>query len=184
VLREHASVREAAVLARDDPSGEKKLYACYTGEAGAAALREHLKGRLPGYMVPSAFLQLDRLPLNANGKLDRQALVALPFESPQPLHAGAGARTETEKTLLEIWSELLGVRAMGVDDDVFDLGAHSLMAMKALAQIRDRFDVNLALRNLFEQPTVAGLAGIIDGLALAAPKGAAPAGGEREEMVL
>jgi acyl carrier protein len=135
-------------------------------------------------MVPPAFLKMDRLPLNANGKLDRQALAALPLESPQPARAGAAARTETEKTLLEIWSELLGVPAMAVDDDVFDLGAHSLMAMKALAQIRDRFDVNLALRNLFEQPTVAGLAGIIDGLAHTAAKSAAPAGGEREEMVL
>jgi amino acid adenylation domain-containing protein len=184
VLREHASVREAAVLARDEPSGEKKLYACYAGGATVAALREHLKQRLPSYMVPSAFLQMDRLPLNANGKLDRQALAALPLESPQPERAGAGARTETEKTLLEIWSELLGVPALGVDDDVFDLGAHSLMAMKALAQIRERFDVNLALRNLFEQPTVAGLGGIIDGLALAAPKRAAPGGGGREELVL
>jgi amino acid adenylation domain-containing protein len=184
VLLEHGSVCEAAVLARDDPSGEKKLYACYAGEATAAALRTHLKERLPSYMVPSAFLQLDRLPLNANGKLDRQALAALPLESPQAVRTGAEARTATEKTLLEIWSELLGAPAMGVDDDVFDLGAHSLMAMKALAQIRDRFDVNLALRNLFEQPTVAGLAAIIDGLVLAAPKSAAPAGGEREELVL
>jgi amino acid adenylation domain-containing protein len=184
VLREHASVREAAVLARDDQSGEKQLYACYAGEATAAALREHLKERLPGYMVPTAFLQMDRLPLNANGKLDRQALATLPLESPQPLCPGAGARTETERTLCEIWSELLGVPAIGVDDDVFDLGAHSLMAMKALARIRDRFDVNLALRNLFEQSTVAGLAAIIDGLALAAPGSAAPAGGAREEMVL
>jgi amino acid adenylation domain-containing protein len=184
VLREHASVREAAVLAREDQSGEKQLYVCYSGAAKVAALREHLKARLPSYMLPAAFLQMDRLPLNANGKLDRQALALAPLESPQPARPGAGARTETEKTLLEIWSELLGVAAMGVDDDVFDLGAHSLMAMKALAQIRDRFDVNLALRNLFEQPTVAGLAGIIDGLALSAPESAAPASGEREEMVL
>jgi len=94
------------------------------------------------------------------------------------------ARSETEKTLVAIWSELLGIEAMGVDDDVFDLGAHSLMAMKALAQIRSRFELNLALRNLFEHPTAAGLAGLIDGLSLAAPRTAAHGSGDREELVL
>ena len=124
----------------------------------APALREHLKARVPPYMVPSAFIRLERLPLNANGKVDRQALAALPLEAAaQPAGGFVGARTATEGRLASIWAELLGLERVGIHDDVFDLGAHSLMAMKALAQIRERFSVDLALRNLFERPTIAAL---------------------------
>jgi acyl carrier protein len=133
-------------------------------------------------MVPSAFVFLERLPLNANGKIDRQALAALPLEAPAPSQPSGAPRTETEKTVAAIWAELLRVEHVGVDDDVFDLGAQSLMAMKALARIRDAFQVNLSLRNLFEHPTVAGLAGAIDGLTwVARPKAAQ---GAREEIAL
>ena len=181
-LRLLGGVQDVAVIAREDASGDRSLVGFIVGETTSTALREHLKERLPQYMVPSAFVLVEKLPLNANGKVDRQGLAALALEASQPACAAVAAGSETEKTLIAIWSELLGVEAMGVDDDVFDLGAHSLMAMKALAQIRERFDVNLALRNLFEHPTVAALAGVIDGLALAAPK--TPGGGEREELVL
>ncbi|HKU47817.1 MAG TPA: non-ribosomal peptide synthetase [Burkholderiales bacterium] len=169
-LREQ--VREAVVLLR-----EEKLVAFVAPEV--PALREHLKLRLPAYMVPSVFVPLDRLPLNANGKIDRQALAAMPLE--QKAARGA-ARTETEKRLVEIWSGLLKAE-VGVEDDVFDLGAHSLMAMKALTQIRDAFHVNLSLRNLFERPTVAGLAEAIESLWLTQVKAVRPGGG-REEFVL
>lgn len=136
-------------------------------------------------MVPSAIVLMERLPLTANGKIDRQALAALSFESPAPARDFIAPRTATETTLAAIWSELLGMESVGVDDDVFDLGAHSLMAMKALTRIRDAFDVNLALRNLFERPTLAGLAELIDGLAsLSSPKPGARGAGEREEVVL
>jgi amino acid adenylation domain-containing protein len=183
-LREHGAVREAAVLVREDASGDRQLFACVVGEITPAALREHLKERLPQYMVPSAFVLMERLPLTANGKVDRQALAALSLESPAPERDVIAPRTATEKTLAAIWSELLGVETVGINDDVFDLGAHSLMAMKALTRIRDAFDVSLALRNLFEHPTVAGFAGIIDGLSLATPKSLVQDGGEREEVVL
>ena len=169
-LREH--VREAVVLLRED-----KLVAFVAPEA--PALREHLNKRLPAYMVPSVFVPMTRLPLNANGKIDRQALAVMPLE--QKAASGA-ARTETEKRLVEIWSGLLKAE-VGVEDDVFDLGAHSLMAMKALTQIRDAFHVNLSLRNLFERPTVAGLAEAIESLWLTQPKAVRPGGG-REEFVL
>jgi amino acid adenylation domain-containing protein len=172
-LREHA--REAAVLLRDE-----QLVAYVAPEADAPALRERLKASLPAYMVPSRIVPLARLPLNANGKVDRQALAALPLER----HGGAGAaRTETEKRVAAIWSTLLKAE-VGPDDDVFDLGAHSLMAMKALAQIRDQLQVNLSLRNLFEHPTVAGLAGVIDRLWLNQPRPSSPARDGREEFVL
>jgi acyl carrier protein len=99
--------------------------------------------------------------------------------------AVAAPRTATEGALAAIWSELLGVERVGVDDDVFDLGAHSLMAMKALTRIRDAFAVNLALRNLFERPTVAGLAELVDGFAsLQAARAPTPHAGDREEIVL
>ena len=184
-LREHAAVREAAVLARDDGSGDKQLVACIGGDVAPAVLREHLKARLPHYMVPSAFVVMPRLPLTANGKIDRQALAAASTLAGRPARAGAPPRSATEETLVTIWSELLGVERVGLDDDLFDLGAHSLMAMKAVTRMREAFGVDLALRNLFEHPTVAGLAALLDGLAsLQAPRAPAVPGGEREEIVL
>lgn len=180
-LRSHADVREAVVLVRED-----QLVAYVAPqEADRTTLREYLKERLPQYMVPSAFVVMERLPLTANGKIDRQGLAALSFESAAAARDFVAPRTETEKALAVIWSRLLKVENMGINDDVFDLGAQSLMAMKALTQIRDAFQVSLSLRNLFEHPTVAGLAEIIDGLSwLAKAKAPSPAHGDREEIVL
>jgi acyl carrier protein len=176
-LREHGA-QDAVVLLRE---GELVAYLT-PKEADASALREFLKARLPQYMVPSAFVLLEKLPLNANGKIDRQSLAALAVEAPAPSKNYIAPRSETEKAIAAIWRELLRVEQIGADDDVFDLGAQSLMAMKALARIREAFQVNLSLRNLFEHPTVAGLASAIDALTvLARPK---PAQGEREEISL
>jgi amino acid adenylation domain-containing protein len=175
-LRSHGDVREAAVLFK-----EHLVAYVAPRTVEVASLREHLAASLPRYMVPSVFVPLERLPLTANGKIDRQALAALAVER-STSGTGAAARSETEKSLVEIWAELLGVAEIGVDDDVFDLGAHSLMAMKALTQIRDRFNVNLSLRNLFEAPSVAGLAAMIESLCLLNPKNTSH--GEREEIVL
>jgi acyl-CoA synthetase (AMP-forming)/AMP-acid ligase II/acyl carrier protein len=174
-LRAHESVRDAVVLLRD---GELAAFVA-PAHVEARALREHLKSRLPQYMVPASIALLDKLPLNANGKIDRQALVAFEFQKESK---GNAARNDTEKVLAEIWAALLKVDCIGVDDDVFDLGAHSLMAMKALTQIRERFDVNLSLRNLFERPTVAGLAEAVESILLSRSKPAPQ--GEREEIVL
>jgi acyl carrier protein len=128
---------------------------------------------------------MERLPLTANGKIDRQALAALSFESPPPARDFVAPRTQTEKALAAIWSQLLKVDNVGVNDDVFDLGASSLLAMRALTRIRDVFEVNLALRNLFEHPTVGALAEIIDGLtSLAQSKTPGREAGEREQFVL
>jgi acyl carrier protein len=151
--------------------------------ADRAALREYLKERLPQYMVPSAVVLLDKLPLTANGKVDRQALSALSIQK-ETSSSSVAPRTPTEEAIAAIWRRLLNVETIGVDDDVFDLGAHSLMAMKALTQIRDSFQVSLSLRNLFEHPTVASLAEIIDGVWLAKPQPASAAQGEREEFIL
>ena len=185
-LREDDRVQDAVVLLRDEQLVAfvgSRVMGPFAEPLSVPVLRETLKARLPQYMVPSAFLVLDKLPLTANGKIDRQGLAALPLAPSAPSGRYAAPRTPTEETLAAIWGRLLNVEAVGIDDDVFDLGAHSLLAMKALTQIRSAFQVNLVLRNLFEQPTIAGLAPVIDGLAsLAAPRPAAS--GEREEIVL
>jgi acyl carrier protein len=186
-LREQDAVQDAVVLAPEDESGEKQLvaYVSASPPLTPATLREHLKARLPQYMVPSAFVLRESLPLTLNGKIDRQALASVPFENLEAAREFVGPRTQTEKALAVIWSQLLKLENLGIDDDVFDLGAHSLQAMKALTQIRDVFEVNLALRNLFEHPTIAGLAQAIDGLVLVAkPKTVSQDSAGREEIVL
>jgi amino acid adenylation domain-containing protein len=196
-LREQGGVQDAVVLAREDESGDKQLVAYVAPERTnqppymneqtltPTTLREYLKGRLPQYMVPSAFVLMERFPLTANGKIDRQALAALSVENTEPAQDFVSPRTETEKALAVIWTRLLKVENIGINDDVFDLGAHSLLAMKALTQIRDVFEVSLSLRNLFEHPTLAGLAEIIDGLSwLAKAKTPSEDISDREEIVL
>jgi amino acid adenylation domain-containing protein len=121
------------------------------------ALRAHLGARLPEHMVPSAFVVLERLPLSANGKLDRRALPA-----PQQKTAGYVApRTPVEEVLAGIWGEVLQVESVGVEDDFFERGGHSLLATQVVSRVRRAFGVEVPLRTLFEAPTVAGLAGRI-----------------------
>src|SRR3989454_629428 len=164
-----------------------RLAAYYVSETAltAAELRAHLATWLPDYMLPTYFIRLDRLPLTSNGKVDRLALPALAHENIQPAHEVVGPRTETEKALAAMWRELLVVESIGINDDFFDLGGQSLVAIKALSRIRDTFGVDLPLRNLFERPTITGLAEVIDQLAWVA-KANAPAADavEREEFAL
>jgi amino acid adenylation domain-containing protein len=164
-----------------------RLAAYYVSDTAltAAELRAHLATWLPDYMIPTYFIRLDRLPLTSNGKVDRQALPALVYENIQPAHEVAGPRTETEKALAAIWRDLLVVENIGINDDFFDLGGQSLVAIKALSRIRDTFEVDLPLRNLFERPTIAGLAEVIDQLAwVAKANGPAADAVEREEFAL
>jgi len=149
-----------------------------------AELRAHLATWLPDYMLPRYFVRLDRLPLTSNGKVDRQALPALAYENMPPVHDVVGPRTETEKALAAIWCDLLVVENIGINDDFFDLGGQSLVAMKALSRIRDTFEVDLPLRNLFERPTIAGLAEVIDQRAWVAEASAPSDGAEREEFAV
>jgi amino acid adenylation domain-containing protein/FkbM family methyltransferase len=150
-----------------------------------AALRKHLKARLPQYMVPSAFVLMEKFPLNANGKIDRKAFPAFVGEKPSAARAAVAPQTETEKELALIWAELLNVENIGAHDDFFDLGGHSLLAIRAVSRIREKFDVNLSLRNLLESPTLEGLAQVIDGLSwVKRSQGAAQEAGNREEIAL
>jgi nonribosomal peptide synthetase DhbF len=160
-LVRHASVAQAAVIAREDPAGNRRLVAYVVATSGqvaeVAALRAHLDGSLPDYMVPSGFVVLERLPLTPNGKLDRKALPA------PELTAGVrrGPRTPQEDILCALFAEVLGVERVGIDDNFFALGGHSLLAMRLISRIRSSLDVEIAIRSLFEAPTVEALAGLI-----------------------
>ena len=117
----------------------------------AAALRRHLAALLPDYMVPSAFVLLERLPLTPNGKLDRRALPAP--EAPMRRCGGCRAR-RTRRCCARLFAETLGLAAVGIDDNFFELGGHSLLATRLIGRIRAALDVEIAIRSLFEAPTV------------------------------
>ncbi|MFP2934802.1 phosphopantetheine-binding protein, partial [Pyxidicoccus sp. 3LG] len=162
VLRLHSRVQEAIVVVREDSPGDKRLVAyAVAPDTDAADLKEFLRQKLPEYMVPSALVCLESLPLTPNGKVDRRAL-------PAPELGGAegddfaAPRTATEGVLAGIYSDVLGVERVGVNDDFFELGGHSLLATQVVSRIRTAFGLELALRELFESPTVAGLARQVD----------------------
>ncbi|HEX2209622.1 MAG TPA: amino acid adenylation domain-containing protein, partial [Longimicrobium sp.] len=155
-LRRHPDVADCAVIARDDERGEKRLAAYVVGGADADDLRAHLRGSLPDYMVPAAFVALDALPLTPNGKLDRRAL-------PAPEYAPANERyvaprTPAEQVLAATWAEVLGVERVGIHDNFFELGGHSLLATRLASRVGDVFGAAVSVRALFEAPTVAELA--------------------------
>ena len=165
-LVEIPGVREAVVLAREDVPGDKRLVAYWTqADEGqvpeAESLREHLKAELPGYMVPSAFVRLEAMPLTPNGKVDRKALpapdasalVAREYEAPQG---------QTEEVLAGIWQELLGVEKVGRHDSFFDLGGHSLLITQVVSQVNRKLGVGIPVRMLFEHSTLKDLAHAID----------------------
>ncbi|HEX7446278.1 MAG TPA: non-ribosomal peptide synthase/polyketide synthase [Pirellulales bacterium] len=164
-LARHPHVREAAVVARENGPGGKRLVAYIVprhGEQnGHAELRDWLKARLPEYMLPAAFVTLDALPLTPHGKLDRRALPQ-PTGAAVALHAYVAPRSSTEAALADLWAELLGVERVGIDDNFFDLGGHSLLAMQLMTRLRERFRAEIPLRRLFEEPTIARLARAID----------------------
>ncbi|SCX74104.1 non-ribosomal peptide synthetase, partial [Variovorax sp. EL159] len=150
-------VTQAAVVAREDRPGQKQLVGYVVAEQtlplDPQLLRRTLALQLPDYMVPAAIVVLDRLPLNPNGKLDRRALPAPDF-TPQSMRA---PRTPQEEILVTLFAEILGLAQVGIDDNFFDLGGHSLLATKLVSRIRSVLGVELAIRALFEVPTVAQL---------------------------
>jgi nonribosomal peptide synthetase DhbF len=152
-------VSQAAVVVREAGAGGKRLVgyvvAAGGGSVDAAALRGHLALRLPDYMVPSAFVLLERLPLTPNGKLDRRGL---PLPELLPGHGRRGARTPREEILCGIFAEVLGVSEVGIDDNFFELGGHSLLAIRLISRIRSSLDAEISIRSLFEAPSVEALA--------------------------
>ncbi|MFE6992751.1 amino acid adenylation domain-containing protein, partial [Streptomyces pharetrae] len=164
VLASHGQVAQAAVIVREDRPGDKRLAAYVVGAQGArpqaAELRELAAGRLPGYMVPSAFVVLDAMPLTPNGKLNRRALPAPDYGTDMP--QGRAPRSPREEILCGLFAETLGLASVSIDDDFFQLGGHSLLATKLVSRIRTVLDAELAVRQVFEAPTVAELATALD----------------------
>ena len=158
VVSGQPGVGQCAVVVREDTPGDKRLVA-YTvpDEAGveASALRDRLARVLPEYMVPSAVVVLDRLPMNANGKLDRRALPAPDYGA---LVRGRGPRTAQEEVLCQLFAEVLGLERVGVDDSFFDLGGHSLLATRLLTRVRTAFGVDVSLKDFFKTPSPVTLA--------------------------
>ena len=188
-LRRHPAVAQAVVLGREDVPGERYLVA-YVVPGGepppvASELRSFLKGKLPAHMVPSAFVWLDRLPLTANGKVDRQALRPPDPSRPESADGYVAPRNPTEERLAGIWSELLGLERVGIHDSFFDLAGHSLMATRVVSRVRDAFHVELPLRAFFDSPTIASLAGGIAAIDCAVAGGEERGtAGDHEEGVL
>ncbi|HEU4558944.1 MAG TPA: amino acid adenylation domain-containing protein, partial [Longimicrobium sp.] len=159
-LAEHPEVREAVVMAREDVPGEKRLVAYVVGGADAESLRAHVRRSLPEYLLPSAFVFLDALPLTSNGKLDRKALPRPELGSAEKTYVAP--RTPVEEMLAGIWAEVLGLERVGVTESFFELGGHSLLATRVVSRVRAVVAIELPLRVLFDGPTVAELAGRVE----------------------
>jgi amino acid adenylation domain-containing protein len=169
-LAAHPAVAEAAVLVRDEAEGDRGLVAYVAArepanavDAGtlAATLRGDLRRQLPDYMVPGRFAVLPRLPLTPNGKVDRKALVALAVDASGEAGERGGyvaPRTPVEELLAGIWGQMLGISAVGANDNFFDLGGHSLLVTRMVSRIAETFGVELPLRRLFEAPVLAAQA--------------------------
>ncbi|HYH82950.1 MAG TPA: amino acid adenylation domain-containing protein, partial [Longimicrobium sp.] len=158
----YPGVREARVMMREDRPGDKRLVAYVVGGVEMDGLRAHLRQGLPEYMVPQAIVALDRLPLNANGKVDRKALPVPEYGAAEETYVAP--RTPTEEVLAGIWAEVLGVERVGAEEGFFELGGHSLLATRVAARVRTVFGVELPLRAVFEQSVLSGLAAEIERL--------------------
>ena len=165
VLLRQPGIKQAVVLAREHEGRTDKVLVGYvvavpgdrpTGEQ----LRQQLKDQLPEYMVPTAVVLLDKLPLTSNGKIDRTALPEPESVAPPKLHVEPS--TPTEQTIAQIWVEVLHRKQVSLDDNFFDLGGHSLMATQVISRIREKFSVEIALRTLFESPVLKDLAESVD----------------------
>ena len=162
-LRSHPGVRDVVVIAREDVPGDKRLVAYVVARDAAAppdaeALRAHVEPMLPAYMIPTAFVALDAFPLTGNGKLDRAALPA-PHAAAPVAELAEGA--DVEQWVAVTWAELLGTDRVGLDDNFFATGGHSLLLLQLLARVRQQFDIALPLRVLFETPTARGVAAAV-----------------------
>jgi amino acid adenylation domain-containing protein len=169
-LMEHPEVRESVVVAREDESGEKRLVAYVVPEGESeesnnesgrvglqmSELREHLLGKLPEYMVPTAYVPLKKIPLTLNGKIDRRSLPEPDKDIREQEYVGP--RNATEETLCRLWQEVLRRERVGIHDNFFDIGGHSLLAVQVISRTRQAFTVEMPLSVLFAAPTVARMA--------------------------
>ncbi|HXW54792.1 MAG TPA: non-ribosomal peptide synthetase [Candidatus Cybelea sp.] len=167
-LNEHPHVRESAVSVREFAPGDRRLVAYVVVEPAArlthAALSKHLGRRLPDYMIPGSFVRIEALPLNRNGKLDRAALPDPDSSNSLPVDNFVAPSTPIEEWLSSVLAPLLGIEQIGVEDNFFMLGGHSLLGTQVIARVRDAFGVELSLRALFDAPTIAALGAEVERL--------------------
>jgi len=166
MLLQHPQLREVAVDVYEPIPGDKRLAAYLVAEdsfmPSVSELREFIKGSMPEYMVPSAYVFLDELPLTPNGKLDRNAL-PMPDMNRQELDVEFIApRSQLEKQLAEIWCDVLRINRVGIHDNFFDLGGQSLLATQVITRVSEQLSMEIPLASLFEMPTIAGLAQLIE----------------------
>jgi natural product biosynthesis luciferase-like monooxygenase protein len=191
-FNEHPAVRESAVVARETASGDKRLAVYVIPRDGQnptpRQLRQYAQEKLPEHMVPAQFVFLTAFPQTPNKKIDRQALPAPDADVVENENDFEPPATEIEEALAALWSELLEVERVGRRDNFFESGGHSLLAMQLVGRMRTRFGVDLPLKNLFEHPTVAGLAETIEALSwVAVPPRLGvriPARADREEVAV
>ncbi|ARU62659.1 hypothetical protein CBW65_18025 [Tumebacillus avium] len=166
VIEQHPAVIRSVVMAREDAPGLKRLVAYLildpAADVAAGSIRAFLQDKLPDYMVPSAFVSLEEIPLNANQKVDYRALPA-PEGRLEQAGEYIAPRSDAEEKLAVLYAELLGVQQVGANDHFFELGGHSLLGARLVSRIREVFAAELPLRALFEHPTVAGLAKLLSG---------------------
>jgi len=161
----HPQVQQAVVIASGNEDGDQQLVA-YIVTAGEAPtdndLRTHLRRKLPDYMIPSAFVLLEALPLTSSGKVNRLALPRLTGAQLATGQDSVPPRTDVEKQLAAIWTEVLKRDHVGLNDNFFEIGGHSLLATQVISRVRKRFQVEMPLRSMFESPTVASLAAVLE----------------------
>jgi len=178
VLRQHPAVRQAVVMLREDEPGNQRLVAYLVAQSSqdelAQQLRRFVGERLPSYMIPSVLVTLEALPLTPNGKVDRKALPVPETTKASIQEAVVLPRHPVEEVLARIWSQLLGVEAVGIDRNFFELGGHSLLATQVISRIEKAFGVELPVRCLFESPTLATLSEVIQEAIKAEPSLKAP----------
>jgi acyl carrier protein len=166
VLGQHPSITESVISVREDSPGDRRLvgFVVARSEASfdASEVRKYLKQKLPEYMIPSALVLLAALPLTPNGKVDRKALPAPNQNGAEFDNTFTAPRTSIEEMLASIWAEVLKLEKVGIHDNFFDLGGHSLVATQIVSRICSAFPVEFPLRTLFEIPTVAEIAAMIE----------------------
>jgi acyl carrier protein len=179
VLGSHPAVAEVVVVAREDREGDRRLVAYLVAcpgesEPPALELRAVAAKRLPGYMIPAQLVFLPALPRTSHGKIDRRALPAPPSTRPGDMPYRAPRRS-VERAVAEIWQEVLGVDRVGVEDNFFDLGGRSLLLVRVHSRLKQRFQAEVSMIELFQHPTVASLAALIGGRSKRRPSKLSPA---------
>ncbi len=160
-IREIEGINDCAVIVRADSTGDKAIYAYYTSddEMSVSEIRDRLSASMPGYMIPAYMMQIETIPVTRNGKLDKRALPEITAKTGREYTA---PETETQEIICAIFSEILGVKQVGIKDSFFELGGHSLRATRLVNAIEEKTGVKIALRDVFVSTTPEQLAEIVD----------------------